>query len=284
MAGTVNVSRDLWDDPTFKDSEMSQREAWIWMIAEASWKARVKRAVSIELELQRGQLVASTRFMAKAWMWSEPRVRRYLDMLENRRMIRRETDAGITVITICKYDEYQNTPSNSDAPATQQPTHQRRTSDANDNKGEIRDIDGGDSAQAREPLPSDPTWREQMLGAMGVDPSGLLGANGKVIGQRLDLETADRWERDLGLSRDAILTVIRETIARKRDGPPASFRYFTRAMEREAARRAEPPLQPASHDEVNHDRQPARDHREATAADRHQRIILAAATARSPSR
>ena len=29
MAGTVNVSRDLWDDPTFKDSEMSQREAWI---------------------------------------------------------------------------------------------------------------------------------------------------------------------------------------------------------------------------------------------------------------
>ncbi|WP_313348209.1 hypothetical protein [Paracoccus sp. (in: a-proteobacteria)] len=119
MAGTVNVSRDLWDDPTFKDSEMSQREAWVWMIAEASWKARTKRAGSIEVELRRGQLAVSTRFMAKAWMWSEPRVRRYLDMLENRRMIERATDAGVTVITICKYDEYQNTPRADDAPPTQ---------------------------------------------------------------------------------------------------------------------------------------------------------------------
>lgn len=139
MAGTVNVSRDLWDDTTFKDSEMSQREAWIWMIAEASWKARDRRFGTAEISLQRGQLAASSRFMAKAWMWSEPRVRRYLDMLENRRMISRVTDAGVTVITICKYDEYQNGSRVSDAPSTQQPTQDRRTTDANDKKGERRE-------------------------------------------------------------------------------------------------------------------------------------------------
>ena len=135
---------------------------------------------------------------------------------------------------------------------------------------------GGGSAQAREPLPSEPTWREQMLGAMGVDPSGLIGANGKVIGQRVDLETAALWERDLGLSRDAILTVIRETIAGKRDGPPASFRYFTRAMERESGRMAEPPLQPAPH-EVTHDRPTAHDRRSTAASERLGRILDAAA-------
>lgn len=137
-------------------------------------------------------------------------------------------------------------------------------------------IDGGGSAQARDPLPSGPTWREQMLDAMGVDPSGLIGANGKVIGQRVDLDTADRWQRDLGLSRDAILIVLRETMSAKRDGPPASFKYFNRAMEREAARLAEPPLQPAPH-EVNYDRQPARDRREAAASKRLGRILDAAA-------
>lgn len=136
---------------------------------------------------------------------------------------------------------------------------------------------GGGSARAREPLPSEPTWREQMLGAMGVDPSGLIGANGKVIGQRVDLETAALWERDLGLSRDAILTVIRETIAGKRDGPPASFRYFTRAMEREAGRMAEPPLQPAPPNEVNYDRQPARNRRQDAADEALRRRLDAAA-------
>lgn len=138
MSGTVNIARDLWDDPTFKDTEMSQREAWIWLIAEASWKARTRRVGTVEIDLKRGQLAASTRFMAKAWMWSEPRVRRYLDMLENRRMIARVTDAGVTVITICKYDDYQNAPRVGDAAATHQPTQDRRTTDANENKGEIR--------------------------------------------------------------------------------------------------------------------------------------------------
>lgn len=138
MAGTVNIARDLWDDPTFKDAEMSQREAWVWMIAEASWKQRSKRVGSAELCLERGQLAASLRFLASAWMWSEARVRRYLDMLENRHMIQRKTDAGVTVISICKYDEYQAKPKDSDAEATQEPTHHRRTTDANENKGEIR--------------------------------------------------------------------------------------------------------------------------------------------------
>lgn len=139
---------------------------------------------------------------------------------------------------------------------------------------------GGGSACARDP---DPTWREQMLEAMGVDPSGLTGPSGKVIGQRADLDLADRWEAELGLSREAILIVIRETMQAKRDGPPSTFRYFTKAMEREAARLAEPPLKPASPNEVNHERPTASDRRQAAADERHRRIILAAATARSPS-
>lgn len=138
MSGTVNIARDLWDDPVFTDAEMSQREAWIWLIAEASWKPRVKRFAGRDVSLGRGQVAASTRFMAAAWMWSEPRVRRYLDMLENRRMITRATDAGVTVITICKYDDYQSQPRDGGAATTQEQTHDRRTADANEKKGEIR--------------------------------------------------------------------------------------------------------------------------------------------------
>lgn len=136
--GTVNISRAIWDDPTFRDGEMTQREAWMWMIAEASWKGRVRRVGAAEITLRRGQLAASSRFLAKAWMWSEPRVRRYFDMLENRRMIERVTDAGVTVITICNYEKYQGDGSVCDAPTDAPPTHHRRTTDANEKKGERR--------------------------------------------------------------------------------------------------------------------------------------------------
>lgn len=138
-------------------------------------------------------------------------------------------------------------------------------------------IGGGGYAHAREPMPDAPTFREQMLDAMGVSTSGLTGQGGKQICSRVDMELAERWQRDLGLTRDAILIVIRETMDAKRDGPPSTLRYFDKAMQREAARQAEPPLQPAPSDEVNHDRQPARDRRQAAADDALQRRLYAAA-------
>ncbi|MEH7827648.1 hypothetical protein [Gemmobacter denitrificans] len=249
MSGTVNVARDLWDDPTFKDSEMSQREAWIWMIAEASWKDRDRRVGAHEVALKRGQFAASTRFMAGAFMWSEARVRRYLDMLENRRMIRRETDAGVTVVTICNYDNYQNKPSSGDADATQQPTHQRRTSDANENKGEIREeyIGGGGGARAREAgpaslaNPTDPTLRERILAACGVDPSGLTGHGGRMIGKAPEMAEITSRMAARNLTDAEVLQVVRETMLAKREpGPPSSLRFFLDPLDRYAAARDAP--------------------------------------------
>lgn len=45
--------------------------------------------------------------MAKAFGWSEPRVRRFLNRLKADAMIDAASDAGQTVITICHYDKYQ---------------------------------------------------------------------------------------------------------------------------------------------------------------------------------
>ena len=79
----------------------------LWLVSEAAWKERTRRIVGRPIELQRGQLVASLRFIASKWRWSEPRVRRFLAVLISEGMIDAKTDTGVTVITICKYDEYQ---------------------------------------------------------------------------------------------------------------------------------------------------------------------------------
>ena len=271
MSGTINVARSLWSDPTFKDSEVSQREAWIWLIAEASWKSRTRRFGSFVINLERAQLAVSTRFLAKAWRWSEARVRRYLDKLENQRMIQRGTDAGISVITICNYDKFQNKPHVGDAGPTRQPARDRRTTDANENKGEIREkedkeadaedarahepensIDGLDEKpQERDQTPvtqdADLTEREMLVQAMGYEPDRGLGytAIGRMVGSMSDIREYRAWRDDLGLTWEEVIGVITEVTANRKDAePPASFKYFTKAMQRLAADKERPPLQP----------------------------------------
>ena len=108
MSGTVNISRDIWGDTAFKDQPFTEREAFIWMIMEASYMARDRRIGNVAVRLQRGQLATSIRFMSEAWGWTKSTVDRFLKRLEKRDMIGTESGTGINVITICNYDEYQS--------------------------------------------------------------------------------------------------------------------------------------------------------------------------------
>ncbi|MCT4369091.1 hypothetical protein CLG85_001535 [Yangia mangrovi] len=138
MSGTVNISRSLWEDEAFAADPFSEREAWIWMIAEASWKPRKRRVGDYIVPLERGQLAGSIRFFAKAWKWTPAKAQRFLDRIQKMDLIRRETDTGVTVVTICKYDEYQYGAKAPDAP----PIQDRYTSDTNEKKGERKGKEG----------------------------------------------------------------------------------------------------------------------------------------------
>src|SRR5262249_49432502 len=61
------------------------------------------------LNLGRGQLSHSLRYMAKAWGWaSDKRVRTFLNRLKVDAQIDAQTSTSQTVITICNYERYQN--------------------------------------------------------------------------------------------------------------------------------------------------------------------------------
>ena len=106
-------------------------------------------------------------------------------------------------------------------------------------------IGGGDSARGASSQQDDLTFRERLILAMGCrDASGLTGRGGKMIGTQTDMIEVARWQGDLGLSEDEILTAVAGVMRSKNDGPPSSFAYFTGSMERLAATKAAPPLQP----------------------------------------
>jgi hypothetical protein len=106
--GVFAVDRGIWDHELVTgDDPFSRREALLWLFSEAAWKSRSVRISGKSVELKRGQLAHSIRFIAKAWNWSKSRVDRFLDELKHEAIIGTETVHGQTVITVCKYNEYQ---------------------------------------------------------------------------------------------------------------------------------------------------------------------------------
>lgn len=135
VGGYFCVPRGWRQDPVFRDEPATEREAWIWLLEEAAFAPHEKRVGAVIVRLQRGQVAASTRFLAGAWGWTDSRVRRFLTRLRNRRSVDALTDAGVTVISICNYDEIQNATEQTDAAPDAEPTRDRRSGDANDKKG-----------------------------------------------------------------------------------------------------------------------------------------------------
>ena len=133
--GVFAVHRGIWEHTSFDDEPFTQREAWIWLISEAAYRPFKKRVAGHVIELKRGQVCHSQRFLAKAWGWTDSKVRRFLDRLKTDAMIDAETTQSYSIITICNYDVYQDFASQkdaeTDAPFDAAQTQHRRSTDAN---------------------------------------------------------------------------------------------------------------------------------------------------------
>lgn len=114
MTGWYLMHRGWQDSLIFEGDEFSRRDAWVWLIEQAAFKSKSVRVGSAYVDIQRGQLTASIRFMAQAWGWHRNRVSRFIDQLRHEGMIETgsgtEGGTGQLVITICKYDDFQTSP------------------------------------------------------------------------------------------------------------------------------------------------------------------------------
>lgn len=120
MSRWVRVSADIFEHEFFSRSEMSEREAWLWLITKAAWKDTRHRIGGEMHTCERGSLFTTLRALADAWGWkSDKRVRLFLEALERENMIARKMDAGKTQIFINNYDTYQSSGRTEDASGTQ---------------------------------------------------------------------------------------------------------------------------------------------------------------------
>lgn len=109
--GFLRLSRRFFSNEMWKVArEFSECEAWLDLIQSARFEATDKAYSELiggrEISYSRGQYPASISFLMKRWQWSEKKVRYFLAKLKKRGMITTCNKQGMTVITLCNYDEY----------------------------------------------------------------------------------------------------------------------------------------------------------------------------------
>lgn len=136
QGGWVKVSRDVFAHSAFVGDPYSRREAWLWLIAHAAWHDTKHRFGNEMLQVKRGEIIVSLRYLSTAWGWkSDKKVRNFLDFLEREKMIGRKMDARKTHLSICNYKAFQDGTEEMDA----RKTHERRS------KEEREEIKKGDA-------------------------------------------------------------------------------------------------------------------------------------------
>ena len=103
---------------------------WVWMLAEAAHKDRVRNMKGRHISLRRGQLAVAERYLARMANWTRKGAALFLNRLARHGMVslstlskdgqlvldfasaKRGPDKGptLTIVTISNYDKYQHTP------------------------------------------------------------------------------------------------------------------------------------------------------------------------------
>lgn len=112
------------DNPLYLSEPFTRMQAWIDLLLLANHKEGFFYVRGNKVVVGSGQVGTSSRTLASRWQWSRGKVERFLKDLENDNQIEPQKNNVITLISICNYDDYQNT-----EPQTEPQTSRRRTTD-----------------------------------------------------------------------------------------------------------------------------------------------------------
>ncbi len=121
----IQLDRKYFDNFLWNEARVySKAEAWLDLIQMARFEASAEFVNGKMIELQRGEIPASRRFLELRWQWGSTRVSNFLKMLVSQGMINQRQVSGQTVINLINYSVY-NKMQTTDKP----PTNHEQTTD-----------------------------------------------------------------------------------------------------------------------------------------------------------
>lgn len=155
--GFIKISRSLFENHLWtEEREYSRAEAWIDLIQMARFEAKQEIIQNKVIEVQRGELTASRRFLENRWSWGSSKVSNYLKMLSKLGMINQRTNQGQTIISLVKYSDYNDTQTTNKPQNEPRANHEQTTSKPN-----IKNIRSKESKEKkREEIKTPPSFIE----------------------------------------------------------------------------------------------------------------------------
>jgi len=104
----IYLDRGILDHWTYRDKPFNKSMAWIDLLLIADHTTHVSIWRGKPTVFKRGDVNLSITELAKRWGWSRDRARRFISTLEQDGMVRTERTSNRTVITLIKYEDFQN--------------------------------------------------------------------------------------------------------------------------------------------------------------------------------
>jgi hypothetical protein len=133
MAGWIKVFRSLLDWEWYKKPNMVH--LFIHLLLSANHESKKWQGI----EIKRGQLVTGRKSLSKATGISERSIRTCLEMLKTTSELTIKTTNKYSIITICKYEDYQELKSISDQQSDQQKANKRPATDHKQEEEEVKE-------------------------------------------------------------------------------------------------------------------------------------------------
>ncbi len=111
MKNFIPINRKIFDNYLWLEKrKYSKFEAWLDLLQMVSFSNDNKNLINGSMcRWGRGQYPISISFLAKRWGWTDKPVRNYVKVLEKESMILLKKENKWTMLTICKYDNYNKT-------------------------------------------------------------------------------------------------------------------------------------------------------------------------------
>jgi hypothetical protein len=108
--GFIPIRRSLFDHFLFEEHRVFSRfEAWLDLIQMASFTDENKKIIGGKLiERNRGEVVASLRYLMNRWNWSMSKVCDYLELLRSQQMVVVTKENGVTKILLVNFEKHNS--------------------------------------------------------------------------------------------------------------------------------------------------------------------------------
>lgn len=115
--GWISIHRKIQDNLIWNDKPFNRGAAWIDLLLLANHEDRQVLFNGNAIQVKRGEKITSLRQLSERWGWSITKVKKFLNLLNEEKMISYKSDSKKTVYSIVNYEVYQdneNTKSNTE--------------------------------------------------------------------------------------------------------------------------------------------------------------------------